>query len=767
MAISYIDRNIQEFTAAQSLTFTMPAATTTDDLILVCVKQSLNAGAQVWDDDGGGGNGYTRLAYNRSTGGRDQETAIYWKIATSGSEADPTFTWDVGGTDSPMSGALLVYRGVDTIVPIARAGYAFQQNTPAANAPAIEVDYDDSWVVLFQAVTHDDITTPGMPSGYSNRAQVWNGTLDDHKNLFVADIGSISAGSYDPPAFTHSSSSNTPESHIYAIVLNEVQPIGILTAPSSAFFSETNKTITGWGFEASQGTGKVELWSDESGTIKTTQTIDSWSDTSIQIDFVQGSLSNNTVNYLVITNDSGDVTSAWVISFGTPTYPVVVEALNADHLWKFNNDAYVDSGRSGNANPATLNTVGTSNFTADPICESTTHSMLIAGTTVRRECADSSNMNITIDSAERTVATWIKLGGIQNQLACLWKEGGGVQNLALLTGLGNVLMAQAADNPGNAINSQAVSSIKLTPNRPYHVAMRYTLTEAPKEWRLYLDGVEQPYALTNGNPLGSGSFNSHSGDIVWGDPDGNLETGGTDIAYNASTSCKYAYFCSWSDNSPNSSAGALEKVTEIRDVLFRRGAIPAYTIGTDTQVNMQSDLDTQLEDTEVEDWPLGIRVEEKTGGGDLTLTANGITFDPRTTEHLEWRGTGTLTWIVDTTSSIDEDKIFTTGGGSVTVVSEVPISVTVKDFDTGSAVENARVRMTAGAGGSETEGDVLLEGLTNASGILTGALQYSVDQPVEGRVRRATTGTRYKTSDISSTITSNGLDITLLMISDE
>jgi len=716
MAISFIDKHTLDSAGAQSLAFTMPSGQLTDDLILVCVKQSENTGAQIWDNDGGGGNGYTRLAYNRSTGGRDQETAIYYKIATSDSEADPTFTWNSGGSDSPMSGALLVYRGVDTIVPIARHGYAFQQNTTAANAAAIEVDYDDSWVVLFQAVTHDDITAVGMPTGYTNRSQAWAGTANDHRNHFVADIGSISAGIYDPPAFTHTASNSTPESHIYAVVLNEVQPIGIISAPSALFFTSTNQTVTGWGFEASQGTGKVELWSDLSGTIKTTQTIDSWSDTSIQFDCVQGSLSNNAINYLVITNDTGDVSAAYVISFGVPIYSVAVGALNPDHLWKFNNDAYVDSGRLGNSNPATSNIVGTSNFTADPICENTTHSMLMESVTARRECADSANMNVTIDSAERTVASWIELGGVQNAMACLWKEGGGVQNLALLTGLGNVLMAQAADNPGNAINAQATSSIRLTTDRPYHVAMRYTLSEDPKEWRMYLDGVEQPLALTNGNPLGAGSFNSHSGDIVWGDPDGNLETGGTDISYNGSTGCKYAYFCSWSDNSPNTSAGALDKTTEIRDVLFRRGAIPKYTINTDTQANMQSDLDTQLEDSEVEDWPLGIRIEAPTGGGDLTLTANGITFDPRTSENLEWRGGNELTWIVGTNSDIDETKIFVTAGGTVTV--QRPATFTIAGVINGAEV---RIYDDNGASGSfGTE----LDGIESNSGT---TFQYSHD----------------------------------------
>ena len=201
MAISHIGSNTQDSGGAQSLTFTVPAAATTDDLILVCGKQSENTGQQIWDDDGGGGNGYTRAAYNRTTGGRDQETAIYWKIATSGSEANPTFTWNSGGTNEPMSGIMEVYRGVDTDFPINAVEYLSAQNDANPPNPDIDVGFDDSWVVCFHAATHDDISTVAAPTGFTLRSQIWNGTADDHRNLFSADISNIdlSANTYSPP----------------------------------------------------------------------------------------------------------------------------------------------------------------------------------------------------------------------------------------------------------------------------------------------------------------------------------------------------------------------------------------------------------------------------------------------------------------------------------------------------------------------------------------------------------------------------------------
>lgn len=74
---------------------------------------------------------------------------------------------------------------------------------------------------------------------------------------------------------------------------------------------------------------------------------------------------------------------------------------------------------------------------------------------------------------------------------------------------------------------------------------------------------------------------------------------------------------------------------------------------------------------------------------------------------------------------------------------------------------------TTPATGTITATALILGGLTNASGIITTAFEYTNSQPVTGKVRRATTGTKYKTGTIVGTITSTGLDTTVLLISDE
>ena len=93
----------------------------------------------------------------------------------------------------------------------------------------------------------------------------------------------------------------------------------------------------------------------------------------------------------------------------------------------------------------------------------------------------------------------------------------------------------------------------------------------------------------------------------------------------------------------------------------------------------------------------------------------------------------------------------------------VPVTITVKDSATGAAIQNARIRITTDVGGH-----VVLSGVTNASGVLTGDTEYA-SHAISGTVRRATVadGTLYKPGSIAGTTTSDGFTATVLMIADE
>lgn len=63
---------------------------------------------------------------------------------------------------------------------------------------------------------------------------------------------------------------------------------------------------------------------------------------------------------------------------------------------------------------------------------------------------------------------------------------------------------------------------------------------------------------------------------------------------------------------------------------------------------------------------------------------------------------------------------------------------------------------------------VIISGTTDSFGVISNAsFSYTSDQPITGKIRKATTGTKYKTAAVIGTITSSGLDSTVLLIPDE
>lgn len=148
----------------------------------------------------------------------------------------------------------------------------------------------------------------------------------------------------------------------------------------------------------------------------------------------------------------------------------------------------------------------------------------------------------------------------------------------------------------------------------------------------------------------------------------------------------------------------------------------------------------------------------------------GISVDPGDGVKVKFRYTCTADqpdlsmFILHTTTSIATQK------ANLIPIDQnlVTVSVNVKDATDSSNIQNARVLLEAAAGGDLTEGTDILSGTTDASGTLQDTeFLYTNDQPVIGRVRRATTGTLYKTLNVSGTITTSGLQINGFMVRDE
>lgn len=113
---------------------------------------------------------------------------------------------------------------------------------------------------------------------------------------------------------------------------------------------------------------------------------------------------------------------------------------------------------------------------------------------------------------------------------------------------------------------------------------------------------------------------------------------------------------------------------------------------------------------------------------------------------------------------------FDSAGATVTIVSgQVTTTVTARNASDNTVVDNARVYLIADTGGPLSQGTVIINDLTNASGIATDTRALASNQPVTGYVRKSSPGdTLFRSTPISGTISNTaGASITALMISDE
>jgi hypothetical protein len=92
----------------------------------------------------------------------------------------------------------------------------------------------------------------------------------------------------------------------------------------------------------------------------------------------------------------------------------------------------------------------------------------------------------------------------------------------------------------------------------------------------------------------------------------------------------------------------------------------------------------------------------------------------------------------------------------------------VKDLFSKAPIEGARVYVKADAGGDLPEGTILFNNLTDSNGMVTDTKSFSVDQPISGHVRKASSPPYYKTYTFSGVIDSlAGLTMIAPMVKDE
>jgi hypothetical protein len=340
----------------------------------------------------------------------------------------------------------------------------------------------------------------------------------------------------------------------------------------------------------------------------------------------------------------------------------------------------------GVADANSLATDGTVAFHAIPLTRGTSYSWSISDNDSRIKMVDTEVTNLGA-AERRTVGGWIQLDRILLTPSGIYEEGGNVNNLYMVIGLGNKLLANQADSGGSPeYKIQGFSDNKLSLNRPYHIMLRFACSSSvgadDGRFQLFVDGREvSKYAglETIPNLIKDVEFSSHSGDWSYGKPDTTLDTGGTDVDYLGATNTLLNDWATWSNNGLTD--GYLSN-QEIRNI-FIYGAKAEDTFDSDTVTNMQTAV-SNLSGTVYQDKPLPIKIKKPLGSDDLTITVDDIIFDDKCSSHIVWIGQGVLTIVNKNNSNTDINLCEAPFGGTIQIVD--PKTITIEGQVVGSTI---------------------------------------------------------------------------------
>ena len=423
-----------------------------------------------------------------------------------------------------------------------------------------------------------------------------------------------------------------------------------------------------------------------------------------------------------------------------------IQNLGADHHWKFDGDS-LDAVGSANGTDTSITHTGSA------IAEDATNCMTVNAVGDRVSIPTTTTINNSAQT-RKAVGGWFMADSIQTPPKRIYGEGNTTTAYQIVLAYGNNVMFEVVE-PTN-FDLQIYGGV-LQPNRAYHIYTSFEGNGFGNIAKLFIDGVEQ----TNASPT---DRQPDTADIdirgvgEFGDPAGTVGVGELNILLTACTDADYNHWFAIDG------ADAVLTDTEIREELFEKGALPDIIITTDTEANMQIDLDSYADSLRA-DAPLCIRVEPLSGGGDFTLDADNITFSPLASIHVQYTGTDTLVW--KNSNGGDASIGSTPGGGTINFSNPQTLTITVKDAADNSAIENARVYIEADTGGLLTAGTEIMSALTNASGIATVSFDYISDQPIVGYVRKGSAAPYYKQGTLPALLTSTPLNEIILLVGDE
>lgn len=381
-------------------------------------------------------------------------------------------------------------------------------------------------------------------------------------------------------------------------------------------------------------------------------------------------------------------------------------------------------------------------FTGPAICEDISASYVTSTTSdTATAVSDPTIQDITVDYC---YCLWFRTTAIQQPPCRVFGDGDQTVNNTFFLGFGNSIVCEVDCDPTVI---QVGSDTAIAVNRSYHIALVFRdIGGGSSELEFFLDGVSQGTAtVADVNSIGRVGMRIGGVTNV-----SSYSIGGSAFQLVSPVDGQYAMIATFTNTDVPTNA-------EIRNELFEKGAIPGTTIPSGSQSAMQAALDALASSVRPNE-PLNIRVEAVVGDGDVTLTADNITHDPLASAHVQYMGTGTLSWINDNGSNASIGS--TPNGGSITFIEDVPVTVTVISATDQSPIEGARVRLT------DTSGEIV-NTLTDVNGQVTFNYAFSDDEAISGRVRKGSSSPYYVTSELSGTITSSGFSTTVLMILDE
>lgn len=701
MAISFSNSNAVGFDNATTGNLSITASVGDFVLLLLSSDGSTATGTPSFETP----NIWTQLVAPIADAGGTNIGAVYYRVWQSGDDAIQTIT--LAGAERALA-ISAVYSGVDASDPF--DSFAVDANNAAGTSLIMPTNFtptvDNCMVVGFLALESGNagnpvITTWPTGTGTFNerRDNVGGppGTGAGSSSAAFADWLQTTAGSMGATPTCTTSGGSTTYVGIWIALQEDPNALTVDTISDNTLeIGQTGIVLGGSNFGATQGTGKVEIGDSVSYGSATLveQTVTSWGDTSITFNFIRSSGSTYLPQgelYVFVTNDGATQQGSIPASFGRESYLASIEGdiggREPDFLHEMNGtlaDTYTGFNLS--------QTAGVTTYTGSGLCRDTNTSWQANATNAKVEIANGIYHNITVVHGERLVFGWVRFPNQYNTPTLFFEEGGGVNNLYLALGFGGRLLANYADsNQDGGIGTQAISDFNLSPNRTYHIALQFDLTLGTGNnfVKCFIDGIEQDIdslEVSNGTIQNVTTQSVHSGDYGYGASNGNLDTGGTDINYPAALNSLFNFWGSYCEGANGRTTGDPPTGAQINTTLFQKGVRSVETVFSDTESNMQTAFETDVDGTDFGDVPLGVLVERKTGGGSFSIEATDVVFSSRASLHILFLGTAgeTLTVTNGGTGNITQAKCAAPYGGTITIVN--PNKLTITGVEAGSRI---------------------------------------------------------------------------------